>query len=183
MELFSSASTAVYADGRDAATAVRGRSRSSNNNNTGRKASSSASTDEAAQRNTGKPKAKSAKVQSRGDDGIHSEEEEEDDDDDEEPEEVVTLASLAASSASNTTFASLGLVPWLQQATAAMGFRFPTDIQRACVEPILRGRDVLGCAETGSGKTAGECKCRCRCMLLFYVLCCAALCCAVLSLV
>lgn len=35
-----------------------------------------------------------------------------------------------------------------------MGFRYPTDIQRTCIPSILNGRDVMGCAETGSGKTA-----------------------------
>ena len=35
-----------------------------------------------------------------------------------------------------------------------MGFARPFDIQRACIPAILAGRDVLGCAETGSGKTA-----------------------------
>lgn len=35
-----------------------------------------------------------------------------------------------------------------------MGFRRPTPIQAACIPAILEGRDVMGCAETGSGKTA-----------------------------
>lgn len=35
-----------------------------------------------------------------------------------------------------------------------MGFRRPTDVQRACIPSILDGKDVMGCAETGSGKTA-----------------------------
>jgi len=35
-----------------------------------------------------------------------------------------------------------------------MGFRKPTLIQGACIPEILKGRDVVGCAETGSGKTA-----------------------------
>ena len=35
-----------------------------------------------------------------------------------------------------------------------MGFRWPTEIQRVCIPAVLGGCDVMGCAETGSGKTA-----------------------------
>ena len=52
------------------------------------------------------------------------------------------------------TFAELGLCDWLCQSTAYMGFKKPTEIQKACIPAILQGRDVLACAETGSGKTA-----------------------------
>lgn len=53
-----------------------------------------------------------------------------------------------------TSFKELGLCDWLLASTAAMGFRRPTDIQKACIPAILDGRNVMGCAETGSGKTA-----------------------------
>ncbi len=46
------------------------------------------------------------------------------------------------------------LAPALREAVAALGFRAPTPIQRAAIPPILEGRDVLGCAQTGTGKTA-----------------------------
>jgi len=52
------------------------------------------------------------------------------------------------------TFADLGLCDWIVQSTGAMGFRWPTEIQRVCIPAILGGRDVMGCAETGAGKTA-----------------------------
>ena len=52
------------------------------------------------------------------------------------------------------TFAELGLCDWLCKSTTAMGFHRPFDIQRACIPAILAGKDVMGCAETGSGKTA-----------------------------
>ncbi|CAM9998333.1 unnamed protein product [Scytosiphon promiscuus] len=52
------------------------------------------------------------------------------------------------------TFESLGLCDWLLTSCKAMGFRRPTPVQRHCIPAVLEGKDVLGCAETGSGKTA-----------------------------
>ena len=52
------------------------------------------------------------------------------------------------------TFAELGVCDWLCKSTAFMGFKKPTEIQKSCIPAILQGRDVLACAETGSGKTA-----------------------------
>jgi ATP-dependent RNA helicase RhlE len=51
-------------------------------------------------------------------------------------------------------FEALGLVPELLRAVSDMGFTEPTPIQRQAVPPGLEGRDLLGCAMTGSGKTA-----------------------------
>ena len=51
------------------------------------------------------------------------------------------------------TFERLGIQPWLLEACTAMGIRVPTPVQAACVAPILGGRDVIGVAQTGSGKT------------------------------
>jgi len=53
-----------------------------------------------------------------------------------------------------STFESLGLHPQLLRAVADMGFTEPTPIQRQAIPPGLEGRDLLGCAMTGSGKTA-----------------------------
>src|SRR6266540_6921277 len=52
------------------------------------------------------------------------------------------------------TFESLGLDPTLLKAVAALGYEVPTPIQREGIPPILEGRDVIGTAQTGSGKTA-----------------------------
>ena len=52
------------------------------------------------------------------------------------------------------TFAGLGLHDSLQRAIAERGFVRPTDIQSQAIPHISAGRDVLGCAMTGSGKTA-----------------------------
>jgi ATP-dependent RNA helicase RhlE len=51
-------------------------------------------------------------------------------------------------------FEALGLAPDLLRAVADMGFTEPTPVQKQAVPPGLEGRDILGCAMTGSGKTA-----------------------------
>ncbi|KAJ2356096.1 putative RNA helicase [Coemansia sp. RSA 2618] len=51
-------------------------------------------------------------------------------------------------------FSDLGLDSWLTETLRAMSINEPTEIQRACIGPILKGRDVIGGAKTGSGKTA-----------------------------
>ena len=52
------------------------------------------------------------------------------------------------------TFAGLGLTPALVQALTTLGYEEPTPIQREAIPPLLAGRDVLGQAATGTGKTA-----------------------------
>jgi ATP-dependent RNA helicase RhlE len=52
------------------------------------------------------------------------------------------------------SFNELGLVPPLLQAIAEAGYEQPTPIQRDAIPPALAGRDLLGCAQTGTGKTA-----------------------------
>ena len=52
------------------------------------------------------------------------------------------------------SFASLKLHPSLQQGLKDLGFTRPTPIQADSIPPALEGRDVLACAQTGSGKTA-----------------------------
>jgi superfamily II DNA/RNA helicase len=52
------------------------------------------------------------------------------------------------------SFADLGLSPKLLEAIAAAGYENPTPIQKAAIPPALEGRDVLGIAQTGTGKTA-----------------------------
>jgi ATP-dependent RNA helicase RhlE len=51
-------------------------------------------------------------------------------------------------------FDSLGLRPQLLHAVRDLGFTEPTPIQSAAIPPALAGRDVLGSAATGSGKSA-----------------------------
>lgn len=52
------------------------------------------------------------------------------------------------------SFSSFGLSPFLLQALAEMNYERPTPIQDLAVPAILTGKDVLGIAPTGSGKTA-----------------------------
>jgi ATP-dependent RNA helicase RhlE len=51
-------------------------------------------------------------------------------------------------------FTTLALHPSLLRAVKEMGFVRPTPIQAEAIPPALLGRDVLACAQTGSGKTA-----------------------------
>ena len=53
-----------------------------------------------------------------------------------------------------TTFADLGLSPKVQTAITAAGYTIPTPIQAAAIPVAVTGRDVLGIAQTGTGKTA-----------------------------
>uniref|UniRef100_A0A7S0CTU1 Uncharacterized protein n=1 Tax=Micromonas pusilla TaxID=38833 RepID=A0A7S0CTU1_MICPS len=52
------------------------------------------------------------------------------------------------------SFRALGLNQWLSSNVVAMGISKPTPVQRGCIPPILAGRDVIGTAQTGTGKTA-----------------------------
>jgi ATP-dependent RNA helicase DeaD len=51
-------------------------------------------------------------------------------------------------------FADLALVPELCRALSGLGYEEPTPIQRAAIPPLLTGRDLVGQAATGTGKTA-----------------------------
>jgi ATP-dependent RNA helicase RhlE len=51
-------------------------------------------------------------------------------------------------------FEELGLAETLLRAVSAEGYTTATAIQAAAIPPVLEGRDVLGCAQTGTGKTA-----------------------------
>jgi ATP-dependent RNA helicase DeaD len=53
-----------------------------------------------------------------------------------------------------STFTELGLQPPLVETLTALGYEEPTPIQREAIPPLLAGRDVLGQAATGTGKTA-----------------------------
>lgn len=52
------------------------------------------------------------------------------------------------------TFESLNLMPLILQNVHAAGYENPTPIQAATIPLVLEGKDILGCAQTGTGKTA-----------------------------
>ena len=60
----------------------------------------------------------------------------------------------AAPLATASGFAALGLHQVLLRALRTVGYETPTAIQEQAIPPALRGDDVLGCARTGTGKTA-----------------------------
>jgi ATP-dependent RNA helicase RhlE len=51
-------------------------------------------------------------------------------------------------------FAALGLAAPFVRAVASEGYSIPTPVQERAIPHVLEGRDVLGCAQTGTGKTA-----------------------------
>ncbi len=53
------------------------------------------------------------------------------------------------------SFEDLGLAPEILRAVKAKNYETPTPIQSKAIPAILEGRDVIGCAQTGTGKTAG----------------------------
>ena len=53
------------------------------------------------------------------------------------------------------SFASLGLMPELLRAVGEQGYEHPTPIQAQAIPIVLEGRDLMGRAQTGTGKTAG----------------------------
>ena len=62
------------------------------------------------------------------------------------------MASTAV--AADPTFQTLNLAPEVQAAVDSRGYTVPTPIQAQTIPPMLEGRDVLGQASTGTGKTA-----------------------------
>ncbi|MBV9523077.1 MAG: DEAD/DEAH box helicase, partial [Alphaproteobacteria bacterium] len=52
------------------------------------------------------------------------------------------------------SFAELDLIEPLQRALRAENYLVPTPIQSGAIPHLLAGRDLLGCAQTGTGKTA-----------------------------
>ena len=60
----------------------------------------------------------------------------------------------AAPTAADPTFASLGLSEPVLRAVEDAGYRAPTPIQAEAIPLVLKGRDLIGLAQTGTGKTA-----------------------------
>ncbi|MBS7790388.1 DEAD/DEAH box helicase [Roseococcus sp. SDR] len=75
-----------------------------------------------------------------------------------EPVETVAAeapdAEDAEPAAPRAVFADLGLSDEIVRAVTEAGYTHPTPIQEQAIPIVLMGRDVLGCAQTGTGKTA-----------------------------
>ncbi|HET6314161.1 MAG TPA: DEAD/DEAH box helicase [Chloroflexia bacterium] len=52
------------------------------------------------------------------------------------------------------TFKSFNLDPRIMSGVQALGYEIPTPIQNQAIPPVMKGRDVMGLAQTGTGKTA-----------------------------
>src|SRR5436190_3745996 len=52
------------------------------------------------------------------------------------------------------TFKDLGLLPFYTDKCASLGYTTPTPIQKKAIPIVLQGKDIIACAETGTGKTA-----------------------------
>lgn len=61
---------------------------------------------------------------------------------------------LSPSDDQPSSFRDLGILDALCEACDSLGYRTPTPIQAQCIPVALQGRDLIGLAETGSGKTA-----------------------------
>ncbi len=67
---------------------------------------------------------------------------------------MTNQTTLERPRSSTDGFSSFDLHPRLLKAVADMGFTEPTPVQRQAIPPAVQGRDLIGCAMTGSGKTA-----------------------------
>jgi superfamily II DNA/RNA helicase len=76
------------------------------------------------------------------------------DDEDEQPS-LIPIVAGAPPEPARVVFADLGLSEEVLRAIDDMGYRHPTPIQEQAIPYVLMGRDVMGTAQTGTGKTAG----------------------------
>jgi ATP-dependent RNA helicase RhlE len=66
-----------------------------------------------------------------------------------------TPNTLDPASAPTVRFTDFGLAPQILRALSDQGYEKPTPIQAQAIPVVLQGRDVMGAAQTGTGKTAG----------------------------
>lgn len=65
-----------------------------------------------------------------------------------------TAAQNGVELSEDKTFADLGIIPELCESCKSLGFKRPTPIQVESIPHALKGHDIIGLAQTGSGKTA-----------------------------
>ena len=68
--------------------------------------------------------------------------------------QAITQSAAHVQAEAPTSFKVLGLSDWLGRLCKSLGMTQPTEVQKGCIPSILKGRDVIGTAHTGSGKTA-----------------------------
>jgi ATP-dependent RNA helicase RhlE len=66
----------------------------------------------------------------------------------------VVLPTISAEAIAASPFTALGVMPQIVNAVLQEGYNEPTPIQHGVIGAVLEGRDVLACAQTGTGKTA-----------------------------
>lgn len=64
------------------------------------------------------------------------------------------VSTINQDDAETNTFLELGLIDQLCEACEQLSYKKPTPIQAQSIPLALQGRDIIGLAETGSGKTA-----------------------------
>ena len=65
------------------------------------------------------------------------------------------IAKSTKADEKTTEFSDFGLDPSILRAVTELGYREPTPIQAQAIPVVMSGRDVMGAAQTGTGKTAG----------------------------
>ncbi len=66
-----------------------------------------------------------------------------------------TPDKMPDNTADDNTFARLGLSPPILKAVEEEGYRVPSPIQRQAIPEVIKGKDLMAAAQTGTGKTAG----------------------------
>ena len=68
--------------------------------------------------------------------------------------DTAIATTTAATTSATITFADFGLDPKIQKAVLEQGYTIPTPIQAQSIPHVLAGSDLMGAAQTGTGKTA-----------------------------
>ena len=70
-------------------------------------------------------------------------------------DQAIGTALSSSSDKTATMFSDFGLDPTILRAVTELGYREPTPIQAQAIPVVMSGKDVMGAAQTGTGKTAG----------------------------